>query len=65
MGLDHSPELFSPQKEYDLLCSYVGTCDSQSVDSFNPMVIMCPNLVKVYKETLHTKYQSSTPSSFR
>ena len=39
-----------------LLCSYVQNCDPRAI---------CTNLVKVHKEMLHTKYQSSTPSNFR
>ena len=32
---------------------------------FHLRSIICTNLVEVYKETLHTKYQSSRPSIFR
>ena len=51
--------------EVGLLCSYVQSCDHPCWANFDPRGIICSNLVKVYKEMLHTKYQSSTPSSFR
>ena len=47
------------------LCSYVTTCDPRSGASFNPWGIIWTNLVEVHEEMLKTKYQSSTPSSFR
>ena len=33
--------------------------------SFDPRGIICIKLVKVYKEMLHTKHQSSTPLCLR
>ena len=36
-----------------------------SPESCSPQMNPCTNLVEVHKEMLKTKYQSSTPSSFR
>ena len=44
------------------LCS---TFDPQGRASFDPRGISWTNLVEVHKEMPHTKYQISTPSSFR
>ena len=46
------------------LCSYVPTCDPRGGVSFDPKGNM-NKLIKVHKEMLNTKYQSSNPSSFR
>ena len=51
--------------EVGFLCSYVPTCDPQGGASFDPLNIIWTNLVEVHKGMLKTKYQSSTPSSFR
>ena len=57
----------SEKKNFDvcLLCSYVQNCDPQGQASFEPRGIICSNLEEVHKEMLHTKYQSSSPYSFR
>ena len=65
MALDHSPMSFSPQNEFNLLCSFCGTCDRPGRATFDPRGIICTNLVEIHKEMLHIKYQSSTPSSFK
>ena len=44
------------------LCS---TYDLYGGSSFDPMGILWTNLLEVHKEMPHTKYQISTPSSFR
>ena len=49
--------------EVCIFCSYVPTCAPRA--SFDPMGIICTNLLEVHKEMLHTTYQSSTPSRFR
>ena len=51
--------------EVGLLCSYVPSCEPRGGANFDPKGIICTNLVKVHKEMLQTKYQSSKPSSFR
>ena len=53
--------------EVCLLWSYVPTCAYPHLGraSFDPRGITWTNLVEVYKEMLHTKYQSSRPSSLR
>ena len=51
--------------EVCLLCSYVQNCDPHHGASFDPRGTICTKLVEVYKEMLHTKYESSTASSFR
>ena len=51
--------------EVGLLWSYVLTCDPWSGASSVPRGIIRTNLVEVCKEMLHTKYQSSWPSTFR
>ena len=51
--------------EVGLLCSYVPFCDPHDGANFDPRAIILTNWVEVHKEMLHTKYQSSTPSSFR
>ena len=51
--------------EVGFLCSNVPTCDPRGGTSFDPTSIICTNMVQVHKEMLKTKYQSSTPSSFR
>ena len=43
----------------------VPTCAPLGRASFDPRGIIWTNLVEVHKQMLHTKYQSSTPSSFR
>ena len=57
----------SEKKNFEggLLCSYFQTCEPRGRANFDPRGIKCPNLVEVYKQILHTKYQSSMPSSFR
>ena len=59
--------LVSEKKNFEvcLLCSYVQTCHPRGRASFDPWGIICTNLVEVHIEMLHTKYQNSTPSSFR
>ena len=47
------------------LCSYVQNFYPHGRASFDPWGIICTNLVEVHKEMLYTKYQNSTPSSFR
>ena len=51
--------------EVGLLCSYFPTCDPGRWVNFDPRGIIWIQLITVYKEKLNTKYQSSTPSSFR
>ena len=51
--------------EISLFCSYARTCEPHSRTSPDPRGIVWTNLVEVLKETLHTKYQGSRPSSFR
>ena len=46
------------------LCSTYDP-QGQGGASFDPRGILWTNLVEVHKEMLHTKYQISTPSSFR
>ena len=41
------------------------TCDPRGRATFDPRDIICTILVEVHKEMLHSKYQSSMPSSFR
>ena len=48
-----------------LLCSHVQNCDPWAEASFDPRGIICTKFIEVNKEMLHTKHQSSTPSSFR
>ena len=65
MALDCSPESFSPQNEFDLLRSSVPTCVPRGGATFDPQDMKWTNLTEVQMEMLNTKYQSSTPSSFR
>ena len=51
--------------EVCLLSSYVQNCETRGLASFDPRGIICTNFVEAHKEMLNTKYQSSTPSSFR
>ena len=51
--------------EVGLLCSYVPTCDPRVGVSFDPKGIIWVKLIKVHKEILNTKNQSSNPSSLR
>ena len=51
--------------EVGLLCSYVPSCDPRGAANIEPRGIIWSNLVEVHKKMLHTKYQSSSPSSFR
>ena len=51
--------------EVGLLCSYVPTYDPRDRISFDPKGIIWMKLIKVHKEMLNTKYQSSNPSTFR
>ena len=57
----------SEKKNFEdwLLCSYAPTCDPRGMTGFDPRGIKWTNLVKVQKEMIYTKYQSSRPSSFR
>ena len=60
--------LFQFQKknfEVCLLCSYVPTCDHRGGINFDLKGIIWTKLIKIHKEMLNTKYQSSNPSSFR
>ena len=41
------------------------TCDHRGTANFDPMGIVWTVLVEVHLEMLHTKYQSSAPSSLR
>ena len=68
MALDCSPEAFSPQNEFYLLCSYCSNLWHLGWGQFWPhrsRGIIWIKLIKVHKEMLHTKNQSSIPSSFR
>ena len=51
--------------EDGLLRSYLLTCYPRGLANFDPRHIISTYLVEVHKEMLNTKYQSSTPSSFR
>ena len=57
----------SEKKNFEdgLLCRFVPTSDPRGGASFGPKGIIWTNLVEVKKEMLHTKYQSSRPSSSR
>ena len=48
--------------KFSFLVPVFQTCDPQGGTSFDPRGIICTTLVE---EMLHTKYQSSAPSSFR
>ena len=61
MVLDRSPESFSPQ----LNSTSLFLCDPQGGASFDSKGILSIGLIKVQKEMLNTKYQSSNPFSFR
>ena len=50
--------------EVGLLCFYVPPCDPKGGANTEPRGIIWTNLAEVHKEMLHTKYQSSAPSSF-
>ena len=41
MALDRSPESFSPQNEFYLLCSYVLTCDPPQVGQVLTPEVSC------------------------
>ena len=45
--------------------NYLPNCDPGGAVSFDPKGIIRIKLIKVHKEMLNTKYQSSNPSSFR
>ena len=51
--------------KFSIFVPMFQTCDPRGGASFDPRGILWTNLVEVHKETPHTKYQISTPSSFR
>ena len=57
----------SEKKNFEVwhLCSYVQTCDPRSRATFDSWGMIWSNLVNVYKEMQHAKYQSSMRSNFR
>ena len=57
----------SEKKNYEtfVLCSCVQLVIPQGRANFDPRGIIWTNLVEVHKEMLYTKYQSSSPSSFK
>ena len=57
------PSIF--REEFWSFSSYIWTCDHRGRASFNPRGIIWTNFVKVHYKMQDTKYQSSTPSSFR
>ena len=64
---EYTSQKVSERKNFEvgLLCSYVPSCDPRGGANIDPRGIIWTNLVEVHKEMLHTKYQSSAPSSFR
>ena len=64
---EYTSQKVSEKKNFEvgLLCSYVPSCDPRGGANTDPRGIIWANLVEVQKEMLHTKYQSSVPSSFR
>ena len=65
MALDHSPESFSTQNEFYLLCSKSSNLWPLGRGLFDPRGNIWKNMIKVHYKMLHAKYQSSRPSSFR
>ena len=69
--IDRGPQALgfpvSGKKNFEIffLCSYVPTCDPRGSPVLTPGASYEKNLVEIHKEMLHTKYQSSAPSSFR
>ena len=51
--------------KFSIFVPMFQTCDPQGGASFDPRSILWTTLVEVHKEMPHTKYQISTPSSFR
>ena len=49
--------------EFCLLCSNVRICDPGDGANLDPTGVIWTNLIEVHKEIMHTKYQSSMPSS--
>ena len=54
-----------PTIEFYIFVPLVPTCDPQGRASFDSKGIIWIRLIKVHKEMLNTKYQSSNPFSFR
>ena len=65
MALVRSPESFFPQMNSTSLFLWFQLVTTGVGASFDPTSIIGTNLVEVHEEMLKTKYQSSTPSSFR
>ena len=64
---EYTSQKVSERKNFEvgLLCSHVPSCDPRGGANIDPRGIIWTNLVEVQKKMLHTKYQSSAPSSFR
>ena len=54
-----------PTTEFYIFVPLVPTCDPQGGASFDSKGIIWIRLIKINKEMLNTKYQSSNPFSFR